>query len=157
MKTIYNSAILILIGFLMLSCTGSNKTDTIKNEVAIASTPENTSVNNTADTSTIYVYYFHGSIRCHTCVSVDEDTHKYLKEFYPEMFDNGKMIFQSLNADEDERLDLIKKYKIWGQTLLFIKGDKVVDMTEDAFMYVTTDPDKWKNIVKENMDKLVKS
>ena len=157
MKIIYSILITFSIAFLMISCSGSNKTDSTKDEVAIASTHENTSVNNTTDTSTIYVYYFHGSIRCHTCVSVDEDTHKYLKEFYPEMFDNGKMIFQSLNADEDERLDLIKKYKIWGQTLLFIKGNKVVDMTEDAFMYVTTDPDKWKNIVKENMDKLLKS
>ncbi len=157
MKTFYNSTILILINFLMISCAGSNDTGTTEDKIAIASTHENTSVNNTRDTSTIYVYYFHGSIRCHTCVSVDEDTHKYLKQFYPEMFDNGKMAFQSLNADEDERLDLIKKYKIWGQTLLFIKGNKVVDMTEDAFMYVTTDPDKWKNIVKENMDKLIKS
>ncbi len=157
MKTIYYSAILILTGFLMLSCTGANKTGTTNDKVAIANTSENTAAKNTTDTSTIYVYYFHGSIRCHTCVSVDEDTHKYLKEFYPEMFDSGKMVFQSLNADENERPDLIKKYKIWGQTLLFIKGDKVVDMTEDAFMYVTTDPDKWKNIVKENMDKLIKS
>ena len=157
MKIIYSVLIIFSIAFLMLSCAGSNETGKAKDKMAIASTPENTAVKNTTDTSTIYVYYFHGSIRCHTCISVDEDTHKYLKEFYPEMFDSGKMVFQSLNADEDERPDLIKKYKIWGQTLLFIKGDKVVDMTEDAFLYVTTDPDKWKNIVKENMDKLIKS
>lgn len=149
--------ITVLISFVVISCNGENKSDTNSTGLVKANDSINERNNSNADSDTIYVYYFHGSIRCKTCVSVDENTHRYLQEFYSDKFKNGTMVFQSLNADKDERLDLIKKYKIWGQTLLFIKGDKIVDVTEDAFMYVTTDPDKWKYIVKENMDKLIKS
>jgi len=107
------------------------------------------------DSNTIQVYYFHGSIRCHTCVSVDENTHQYLKDFFPEEMGKGQIIFQSINIDENERLDLIKKHEIYGQTLLFIKGDQVVDETEDAFQYVTTNPEKWKSIVENLTNSLL--
>ena len=49
----------------------------------------------------------------------------------------------------------MKKYEVWGQTLLFIKGKKVINKTNEAFMYVTTDPEKWMTTVKETVDSLL--
>ncbi len=155
MKIIFNGILTVIFFVMIISCSHSKNTGATNDNLVIEGTEKDDKLNNIPDTGSIYVYYFHGSVRCHTCISVDEDTHKYLQELYPEKFKNGKMVFGSFNADKDERIDLIKKYKIWGQTLLFIKGDKVVDMTEEAFMYVTTNPEKWKSIVKEKMDKLI--
>ncbi len=103
----------------------------------------------------VEVYYFHGSIRCETCVAVDEHTHQYLIDLFPDKMKSGDIVFQSINIDENERPDLIKKYQIYGQTLLVIKGDKVIDLTDKAFQYVTTNPEKWKRIVKETVQKLI--
>ena len=105
--------------------------------------------------NTIQVYYFHGSIRCHTCVSVDENTHQYIKDLFPVKLDKGDIIFKSINIDKDERPDLVKKYQIYGQTLLFIKGDKVINLTDDAFKYVSTNPEKWKQIVEDITNDLI--
>ncbi len=113
--------------------------------------------NDSISINTILVYYFHGSIRCHTCVSVDEDTHQYIKDLFPVKLDKGNIIFKSINIDENESPDLIEKYQIYGQTLLFIKGDKIIDLTEDAFKYVTTSPEKWKQIVDDNLIDLMNS
>jgi len=110
----------------------------------------------TISNNTIQVYYFHGSIRCQTCISVDENTHQYLKELFPEKFNNNEIIFKSINIDKNERPDLVKKYQIYGQTLLFIKGDKVIDKTDDAFQYVTTEPEKWKKMVENVIYDLLK-
>ena len=125
-----------------------------ENKTAI--TQKNTTVEkDRVSPNTIQVYYFHSSIRCETCVSVDEDTHQYLKDLYPNRMKSGTIIFQSVNIDNNESPDLVKKYKIYGQRLLIIKGDKVVDLTDDAFMYVPTNPDKWKQILKDNINRLI--
>lgn len=147
MNKIFIILIALVIGFSISSCNGNEnsekKTDTQNTEHNIGE-------------NTILVYYFHGSIRCHTCVSVDEDTHKYLKEMFSDKINNGKIIFKSINIDENEKPDLIKKYEIYGQTLLFIKGDKVINKTDEAFQYVTTKPEKWEQIVETTITELIK-
>jgi len=142
MKQIIFSIIVIAILFSVNACNNSSQSENAKND-SLATTVDSISAN------TIQVYYFHGSIRCHTCVSVEENTHQYLKDLFPQKIDEGDIIFKSINIDENERPDLVKKYQIYAQTLLFIKGDKVIDETEDAFQYVTTAPDKWKQIVED--------
>ena len=106
--------------------------------------------------STLYVYYFHTNIRCETCVAVDEHTHDYLKILFPEKMKSGEIVFNSFNMEEKGHEDLVKKYEIWGQTLLFIKGDIAIDRTNDAFLNVTTDPEKWKSMVKKQVEDLLK-
>lgn len=145
MKQIFLKLSIIAILFSIYSCNSrvtNNKTET-------------NITTGTISNNTIQVYYFHGSIRCHTCVSVDENTHQYLKDLFPEKFDKGQIIFKSINIDKGESPDLVEKYQIYGQTLLFIKGDKVIDETEDAFQYVITDPKKWKGIVEDTMYDLI--
>lgn len=115
----------------------------------------NIAKNEIKNDSTIHVYYFHGSIRCETCVAVDEDTHNYLLTRYADKFKNKEITFQSINIDEKAHEDLIKKYKVWGQSLLFIKGKKVVDKTDEAFLTVTMNPTKWEKVVEQTMDNLL--
>ena len=148
-RIMYLSLILITLS-LFSACNSSENKDTKDQDIV---TVENDSISE----NTILVYYFHGSIRCHTCVSVDENTHQYIKDLFPVKLDKGDIIFKSINIDENESPDLIEKYQIYGQTLLFIKGDKIIDLTEDAFKYVTTSPEKWKQLVDDNLIDLITS
>ena len=148
MKNILFVSILVTT-LISVACNNSESKNPENKDTTVVATSDSISPN------TIQVYYFHGSIRCETCVAVDEDTHQDLKELFPNRMENGDIIFQSVNVDKDERPDLVEKYKIYGQTLLIIKGDKVIDLTEDAFMYVPTNPDKWRQIVKDNIYQLI--
>jgi hypothetical protein len=145
MKRIIFGLSILAILFSVYSC---NSQDTNKLK-------ETNIVNDTISSNIIQVYYFHGSIRCHTCDSVDENTHQYLKEFFLDKIEKGEIIYKSINIDENEREDLINKYEIYGQTLLFIKGEKVINETENAFQYVTTDAEKWKKIVEDRIFDLI--
>ncbi len=106
------------------------------------------------DDSSIHVYYFHSSIRCETCIAVDEHTHQYLRELFPEEMKKGEITFRSINIDKDDAGALVHKYQIYGQTMLFVKGDEVINMTDEAFQYVLTRPEKWRQMVEETINSL---
>jgi len=144
MKNLLNTLIILMVSIYTISCSGNQQNASLKDAKL-----------NPAENQTIYVYYFHTNIRCETCVAVDEHTEAYLKTLFPEKVKNKQIIFESINIEEKGHEDLIKKYKVWGQTLLFIKGDTVIDRTNDAFLNVTTNPDKWKSMVKQQVEELL--
>lgn len=98
------------------------------------------------DFSNVQVVYFHATRRCATCQAVETVTVETLKDAFA-----NKVPFQSINREEDSKNPLIKKHKINGQTLLIIKGDKVVNLTNEAFMYARTSPEKFKEKLKESI------
>jgi hypothetical protein len=97
----------------------------------------------------IKAYYFHATRRCATCMAVEDVTKEVLKANYAD-----KIPFESINREEDSKNPLLEKYKVSGQTLLFVKGDKVIDLTNDAFLYARTSPDKFKEKLKSTIDSM---
>ena len=93
-------------------------------------------------TEKVKVYYFHNERRCATCNAVEEVTRSALNEYYPEQLKAGTVTFQSLNIEEDVNEALTKELRISGQTLLIIKDGKKKDLTNDAFMYARSSPEK---------------
>ena len=97
----------------------------------------------------IEVYYFHNTRRCATCQAIESVTKSSLEELYPEQFKKGEVIFVSLNIEDDANEDLVKDLKISGQTLLVIKDGEKKDLTNDAFMYARSNPDKLKDKIQK--------
>ncbi|MDX9883264.1 MAG: nitrophenyl compound nitroreductase subunit ArsF family protein [Prolixibacteraceae bacterium] len=104
-------------------------------------------VNN--DVTVVKAYYFHATRRCATCQAVESVTREALKEYY-----GNQVVFQSVNREKDNKNPLIKKYKIRGQTLLIVKGDKVINLTNEAFLYARTKPDQFKAKLKSVVDSI---
>jgi hypothetical protein len=105
-------------------------------------------------TDKIEVYYFHYERRCATCVAVEEESKKALEALYPEKMKSGEIIFLSVNLEEESNQALAGKYKVDGQTLLVTKGDKQENLTNTAFMYATTKPEKLKKAIGDSIEKL---
>ncbi len=99
--------------------------------------------------SEIIVYYFHNTRRCATCVAVEDVTKKALEELFPTEFRIGDIKFISVNLEEKKGKEIAEKVKVARQTLVFISGDKRKDLTNDAFMYARTKPEKLKKKIKE--------
>lgn len=97
----------------------------------------------------VEVYYFHATNRCVTCEAVEAVTKDALNQFY-----GDQIVLKSINREEDKANPLIKKHKIAGQTLLVLKGDKAVNLTNYAFMNARTNPDKLKKKIKETIEKM---
>ena len=98
----------------------------------------------------VKAYYFHASRRCATCEAVETVSKKTIAENY-----KGKVVFESINREKNKNNPLLKKYKISGQTLLVVKGDKVVNLTNDAFLNARTRPEKLERKLKSTIDSML--
>jgi len=112
-----------------------------------------TSKNETKSTSSAKVeaFYFHMSTRCITCKAVEAEAKKNLEALY-----GDKVTFQAINIEDDASKAIVEKLKISGQTLLLVKGDTKINLTNEGFMYAVNNPEKFKSIIKEKVDGLLK-
>jgi len=104
----------------------------------------------------IEAYYFHYTRRCATCEAVESETKNAFDEYFPEKMKDGTITFLSVNIEEDGNEAFAEKMGVSGQTLLFISGEQKTDLTNDAFMYAKTKPEKLKKEIKKTIEELLK-
>ena len=95
-------------------------------------------------------YYFHATRRCATCQSVEDVSKEAIKEYY-----GDKVTFESINRDEEKDNPLMIKYKVNGQTLLIVNGNREVNLTNDAFLNARNNPDRLKSKLKSTIDSMM--
>ena len=139
---------LILVLLAILSLFGC-KGPTAENQKNENQTTEN------VQSDDIQVYYFHNTKRCATCNAVEDETKMALEMFYPEQSKAGTIEFTSLNLEEEEGEKMAESLQVSGQTLLLVKGDHQVNLTNDGFMNARTNPSKFHEILKSNIDQLL--
>ena len=103
----------------------------------------------------IYAYYFHFTARCVTCNTIEARAKENLESLYPNQFKQGLITFQSLNLEEASTKPVAKRLGVSGQTLLLVKGDKKINLTNEGFMYAVVKPEKFKEIINEKVDGLM--
>ena len=103
----------------------------------------------------IQVYYFHNTKRCATCNAVENETLMALELFYKEKFEAGTIEFSSLNLEEEEGEAMAKSLQVSGQTLLLVKGETQVNLTNEGFMNARTNPTKFHEILRTQIDNLL--
>lgn len=97
----------------------------------------------------IEAYYFHNAARCVTCKAVEAEAKADLESLY-----GSQVTFKALNLEDDATKPIAKKLDVSGQTLLVVKGNKKVNLTNEGFMYARTNPKKFKAVIKEKVDAL---
>ena len=103
----------------------------------------------------VQVYYFHNTKRCATCNAIENETKLALELFYAEKIESGSIEFTSLNLEENEGKEMAQSLQVSGQTLLIVKGETQVNLTNEGFMNARTNSDKFHEILKTQIDKLL--
>jgi hypothetical protein len=145
MKLLKPSLLLILVALALFACN-SQKSGDQKTEVQISES---------VVSDDIQVYYFHNTKRCATCNAVEDETKMALEMFYSENMEAGSIEFTSLNLEEEEGETMAQSLQISGQTLLIVKGETRVNLTNDGFMNARTNPTKFHEILRTNIDQLL--
>ncbi len=104
----------------------------------------------------VTVYYFHFTRRCMTCNNVEKVAREAVETQYAPQVKANEITFKSVNLDEKAGEAIGAKYKIEGQCLVVICGDKRVDLTDKGFMYANDSPEKLKAEIKKAVDGLLK-
>ncbi|MBU8891338.1 MAG: hypothetical protein KOO66_01055 [Bacteroidales bacterium] len=120
-----------------------------------AQSAENRDQQTAVTTDVINVYYFHFTRRCATCNAVEDKTNEILNELYAGQVESKNIVFISLNLEEAGSKEIAEKHGVSGQALIFVKGDKKVDLTTEGFMNARSNPEKLKEKIKETVDELI--
>ena len=145
MKMLKSSLLIMFVAMSLFSCnvqTSENqKTENQKAENVVS--------------KDVQVYYFHNTKRCVTCNAVENETKVALEMFFEDNMKAGTMEFASLNLEEVEGKRMAQSLGVSGQTLLIVKGETQVNLTNEGFMNARTNPTKFHEILKTQIDKLL--
>lgn len=103
----------------------------------------------------VEVYYFHMTTRCVTCKTVEAEARKNVEMLYADQFKAGKISFTALNLEEATGKSVGKKLGVNSQTLLIVKGDQKINITNEGFLYAVSQPQKFTEIMKSKIDPLL--
>ncbi|MGA2407348.1 MAG: nitrophenyl compound nitroreductase subunit ArsF family protein [Bacteroidales bacterium] len=139
MKTTVLLATLLLLIFTFISCSSQS------NKKVVAQKVESSNVN---------VYYFHFTRRCATCLAVEDNARKAVEALFPNEVKAGDYSFTAINLDEASSKEIANKLSVGGQTLLVVRGDKKIDITDKGFLNAH-DLEKMKVEIKSAVDKVL--
>ena len=111
---------------------------------------QNTEVATIENDGSVEVYYFHNARRCATCEAVEAQSKAALQEMY-----GNDVKLSVYNLEDKEGAGIAEALDVSGQTLLVISGSTKIDITNEAFLYARTNPEKFKETLKENIDPLL--
>ena len=110
-----------------------------------------------AGQSKVEVYYFHATMRCPTCLAVEEQTRKTLDENFAEDLKSGVIKLTVLNLEEKENKAITEQFEIgWSSLILYVpESKKTVNLTEDAFANARSHPDEFRSELQEKIKELL--
>jgi hypothetical protein len=137
---------IIFAGFMMLILAGASCNAQTEKKQAVSS----------ASGNDVEVYYFHMTTRCVTCKTIEAEARKNIETLYASQVKTGKISFTALNVQESPGKDIGAGLGVNSQTLLIVKGDQKINITNEGFLYAVSKPEKFKEVIKEKIDPLLK-
>ena len=83
----------------------------------------------------VVVYYFHGAIRCSTCIRIESLTVEAVEMEFTQELKEGKVRIEILNIEEDQNTHFETDYRLSAQSVIVSKVSERVEI-------------KWKNLDK---------
>lgn len=69
----------------------------------------------------VVVYYFHGTVRCETCLLIEAMAEGTLQADFPEEFTNGRLLWRPLSVDLPENVHFVKDFGLGANELVVLR------------------------------------
>jgi len=106
------------------------------------------------------VYYFHPNDRCPIDQSIEENTIKVMNGTYGRQMKDGTIKFAVINTDDKSQARTVSRFEINAQTLYIVKWtngkESKTDLTHFAFDNGLSNPEKFKEGLKDEIDRALK-
>jgi hypothetical protein len=107
----------------------------------------------------VIAYYFHGTVRCETCLKIEQQAREVIERQFKTELDAQRLVFKSVNYDLPENVHFLSDYKLPCPSLVLVrqKGGKddqrallgdTWQLVEDSVkfnMYIETEVNKFLN------------
>jgi hypothetical protein len=113
----------------------------------------------TADKGTdvqVIAYYFHGAIRCETCLKIEKQAREAIERRFPVEIAEKRLVFKPVNYEKPENAHFLKDYKLPCPSLVVVrqKGGKDEKWTllDKTWQHIES-PLKFNEYVEGEMEK----
>ena len=69
----------------------------------------------------VIAYYFHGRVRCVSCVKIETLSRKAITEGFPKDLKNGRLEFRDVNVEEPANRHFIDDFRLVSQSLVLVE------------------------------------
>ncbi|MCH5235855.1 MAG: thioredoxin [Muribaculaceae bacterium] len=149
-EKVFLAALFIILSSFLYSC-GKPQKDRDPNKVI-----------NTSELASdhVEVIYFHGGMRCASCVAMEKFGKQAIDSVFPKELQNGSLIFRSIDLMAPEGEKLGDKYEVASSSFLIIEfkdgEETVTDMTAFGFRNAKDNRNVFKQGVIDEVAKLLK-
>jgi hypothetical protein len=70
----------------------------------------------------LVAYYFHGTMRCPTCLKMEQYAKEAIEEKYPSELENGRFRWEAVNYDEPANEHFRKEFELVASTLVVVSN-----------------------------------
>ena len=79
-----------------------------------------------AEHTQVIAYYFHGTIRCETCLRIEKQAREAIERRFPVELTEKRLVFEAVNYDKPENAHFSKDYELPCPSLVVVrqKGTK---------------------------------
>jgi len=111
-----------------------------------------------AETNQVITYYFHGTIRCETCLNIERQAREAIeRRFFVEIAEK-RLAFKPVNYDKPENAHFLKDYSLPCPSLVVVRHTSGMDakwkLLGDTWTHVDN-PFKFNEYVEGEVEKLV--
>lgn len=110
---------------------------------------QNKSTSAQTERAEVEVMYFHGSQRCVTCRTIEQVVEEVMQTDLHEAIVSGKVHYRAINLTEETKL--ADQYEVSWSSLIIDKNGTVYNLTNEAFSYARSNPDKLKEIIRKTI------
>jgi len=107
----------------------------------------------------VIVYYFHGTYRCTTCLTIERYSKEALEKYFASELKNKTIEFKPINVEEPENRHYIQDYQLYTRSLVLVlyKDDKQLKWKNlpEVWSYVK-DQEKFYLYVKDETERFLK-
>ena len=107
----------------------------------------------------VLAYYFHGTHRCTTCLTIERYSRKAIEKYFSQEIREGILEFKPLNIEEPENRHYIQDYQLYTRSLVLAlyKDDKQLKWKNlsEVWSYVS-DKEKFYQYVKDETERFLR-
>lgn len=81
----------------------------------------------------IVAYYFHGTVRCETCLNIEKYTDEALNTYFADELADGRLVWRVINREVPPNEHFVEDYQLYSQALIIIDS-------------IPGQPAEWKNL-----------
>ena len=114
------ASVFFTLGFAVLAgCSDAPDRPEAKAPLGAPSIPA--AVEHVAKPTQVIAYYFHGTIRCQTCLNIERQAREAIERRFPLEMAEKQLVFKPVNYDEPENAHFLKDYTLPCPSLVVVR------------------------------------